>query len=102
MISFKDHFVQDDFYHTAAYEMTDTQFKVKCKCKKGYHVFGNGGDALSNRTEYRSSHCLSVKPSYKAERKITGDATYGMPLYGKGVSVLDGAYKQFRQAGYAV
>ena len=41
-----------------------------------------------------------VKPSYKAERKITGDPMYGMPLYGKGVSVLDGAYKQFRQAGY--
>ena len=41
-----------------------------------------------------------VKPSYKAERKITGDATYGMSLYGKGVSVHDGAYKQFRQAGY--
>ena len=58
MISFNTHFVQDDFYHTAAYEMTDTQFKVKCKCKKGYHVFGNGGDALTNRTEYRSSHCL--------------------------------------------
>ena len=58
MISFNDHFVQDDFYHTAAYEMTDTQFKVKCKCKKGYHVFGNGGDALTNRTEYRSRHCL--------------------------------------------
>ena len=42
MISFNAHFVQDDFYHTAAYEMTDTQ----------------GGDALTNRTEYRSSHCL--------------------------------------------
>ena len=58
MISFNAHFVQDDFYHTTAYEMTDTQFKVKCKCEKGYHVFGNGGDALTNRTEYRSSHCL--------------------------------------------
>ena len=41
-----------------------------------------------------------VKPNYKAERKITGDPMYGMPLYGKGVSVLDGAMKQFRQAGY--
>ena len=41
-----------------------------------------------------------VKPNYKAELKITGDPMYGMPLYGKGVSVLDGAMKQFRQAGY--
>ena len=49
--------------HTAAYEMTDTQFKVKCKCKKGFHVFGNGGDASSNRTEYRSSHCLRHSPA---------------------------------------
>ena len=42
----------------------------------------------------------SQSQSYKAERTITGDPSYGMPLYGKGVSVLDGAYKQFRQAGY--
>ena len=71
MISFKDHFVQDDFYHTAAYEMTDTQFKVKCKCKKGYHVFGNGGDALTNRTEYRSSHCPNATdPGYSAREEL--------------------------------
>ena len=41
-----------------------------------------------------------VKSNYKAERAILGDPMYGMPLYGKGVSVLDGARKQFRQAGY--
>ena len=41
-----------------------------------------------------------LKSNYKAERAILGDPMYGMPLYGKGVSVLDGARKQFRQAGY--
>ena len=41
-----------------------------------------------------------AKPSYKAERFLTGDDDYGAPIYGKGVSVLDGALKQFRQAGF--
>ena len=41
-----------------------------------------------------------TKPSYKAERFLTGDDDYGAPIYGKGVSVLDGALRQFRQAGY--
>ena len=41
-----------------------------------------------------------AKPSYKAERFLTGDDDYGAPIYGKGVSVLDGALRQFRQAGY--
>ena len=41
-----------------------------------------------------------AKPSYKAERFLTGDDNYGAPIYGKGVSVLDGALRQFRQAGY--
>ena len=71
MISFNAHFVQDDFYHTAAYEMTDTQFKVKCKCKKGYHPFGNCGDPLTNRTEYRSSHCPNATdPGYSVREEL--------------------------------
>jgi hypothetical protein len=41
-----------------------------------------------------------VKSNFRAERALTGDPTYGGPLYGKGVSVLDGALSQFRQAGY--
>ena len=41
-----------------------------------------------------------TKSSFKAERFITGDENYGAPIYGKGVSVLDGALRQFRQAGY--
>ena len=60
MISFNVHEVQDGYYHVTAFEMGEKQFKVKCKCKKGYHLFGNGGDVLSNRTEYRSSHCLDT------------------------------------------
>ena len=41
-----------------------------------------------------------AKPTFKAERFLTGDDDYGAPIYGKGVSVLDGAMKQFRQAGF--
>ena len=41
-----------------------------------------------------------TKSSFKAERFITGDENYGAPIYGRGVSVLDGALRQFRQAGY--
>ena len=41
-----------------------------------------------------------TKSSFKAERFITGDENYGAPIYGKGVSILDGALRQFRQAGY--
>eukprot|EP01048_Picozoa_sp_COSAG05_P022240 COSAG05_NODE_4379_length_1541_cov_4.885366_2_plen_120_part_00 len=41
-----------------------------------------------------------VKSNFKAERAITGDEDYGAPIYGKGVSILDGALRQFRQAGY--
>jgi hypothetical protein len=57
MISFDVHTAEDGYYHVTAFEMTDKQFKVRCKCKKGYHLFGNCGDAVTNRTEYRSSHC---------------------------------------------
>ena len=46
-----------DFEFVHAYEMNDTQLKYRCKCKKGYHVHGNGGDPLTNRVEYRASHC---------------------------------------------
>ena len=27
-----------------AFEMTDTTFKYRCNCKKGFHLHGNGGD----------------------------------------------------------
>jgi len=47
-----------DFVLVHAYEMTDTTFKYKCSCKKGFHIHGNGGDPFTNRIEYRSSHCL--------------------------------------------
>ena len=40
-----------------------------------------------------------AKSTFAAERKITGDKTYGMPLYGKGVSVLEGARRQFAKSG---
>ena len=33
-----------DFELVHAYEMTDTTFKYKCPCKKGFHCHGNGGD----------------------------------------------------------
>ena len=46
-----------DFITTHAFEMTDTTFKYRCPCKKGFHVHGNGGDPFTNRVEYRSSHC---------------------------------------------
>jgi hypothetical protein len=46
-----------DFTAAHAYEMTDTQFKYRCLCKKGFHCHGNGGDPFTNRVEYRSSHC---------------------------------------------
>ena len=48
-------FVATEVKH--AFEMTDTTFKYKCPCKKGFHVHGNGGDPFTNRVEYRSSHC---------------------------------------------
>ena len=44
-----------------ACEMTDTTFKYKCNCKKGFHVHGNGGDPFANRVESRSSHCAEFK-----------------------------------------
>ena len=46
-----------DFELVHAYEMTDTVFKYMCPCRKKFHCNGNGGDPLTNRIEYRSSHC---------------------------------------------
>ena len=40
-----------------AFVMTDTVFKYRCNCKKGFHIHGNGGDPFTNRVESRSSHC---------------------------------------------
>ena len=49
-----------------AFEMTDTQFKYRCNCKKGFHLHGNGGDPFTNRVEHRSSHC----PEFDGEVNI--------------------------------
>ena len=49
-----------------AFEMTDTTFKYRCKCKKGFHLHGNGGDPHTNRVEHRSSHC----PEFEGEVNI--------------------------------
>ena len=71
MIQFNVHQVEDDFHHVTAFEMTDTQFKIRCKCKKGYHTFGNCGDPLTNRTEYRSSHCPNATdPGYATREEL--------------------------------
>ena len=51
------HGPDSDFTAVHAYEMTDTMFKYKCPCAKGFHTHGNGGDPFVNRVEYRSSHC---------------------------------------------
>jgi predicted SprT family Zn-dependent metalloprotease len=61
MIQFTVHEPADEFYHVTAYEMNDSQFKYRCKCKKGYHSHGNCGDPETNRVEYRSSHCPHIK-----------------------------------------
>jgi hypothetical protein len=55
-----------------AYEMTDTVFKYKCSCKKGFHIHGNGGDPFHNRIEYRSSHCLRSpqQPNERSSQSI--------------------------------
>ena len=62
-----------DFVAVHAFEMTDTSFKYKCPCKKGFHTHGNGGDPFSNRVEYRSSHCQRSKESAELEIHITDD-----------------------------
>jgi hypothetical protein len=72
------HMTDLDFVLVHAYEMTDTVFKYRCPCKKGYHMHGNGGDPLTNRIEYRSSHCerspksidLEIVIDDRTERKI--------------------------------
>ena len=57
-----------------AYEMTDTVFKYRCPCKKGFHIHGNGGDPFTNRIEYRSSHCLRL-PQQELEVHIDDRTT---------------------------
>ena len=64
-----------DFVVVHAYEMTDTQFKYKCLCKKGFHCHGNGGDPFTNRIEYRSSHCLRSSQSIDLEILIDDRTT---------------------------
>ena len=64
-----------DFVLVHAYEMTDTQFKYKCPCKKGFHCHGNGGDPFTNRIEYRSSHCLRSSQSIDLEILIDDRTT---------------------------
>ena len=68
MIHFTIHQQADDvtgsrpaWEHVHAYEMTDTQFRYRCSCKRGYHWHGNGGDPFKNRREFRSSHCETSK-----------------------------------------
>lgn len=57
--------------------MTDTRFRYRCTCRKGYHTHGNGGDPLSNRIEHRSSHCpaytgpVTIVIDEDTERKLT-------------------------------
>ena len=59
-----------------AFEMTDTTFRYRCPCKKGFHIHGNGGDPFTNRVEYRSSHCkyqsreLEIHITDKTTRKL--------------------------------
>ena len=61
------HMTDLDFLVVHACEMTDTQFKYKCSCKKGFHCHGNGDDPFTNRTEYRTSHCLKSSQSIDLE-----------------------------------
>ncbi len=64
-----------DFVAVLAYEMTDTTFKYKCPCKKGFHIHGNGGDPFTNRVEYRTSHCQRSKEPVELEIHITDQTT---------------------------
>jgi len=67
------HGSDSDFVAVQASEMTDTTFKYKCPCKKGFHIHGNGGDPFTNRVEYRSSHCERLKEPVELEIHITDD-----------------------------
>ena len=67
------HGTDSDFVAVQAFEMTDTTFKYKCPCKKGFHIHGNGGDPFTNRVEYRSSHCERSKEPVELEIHITDD-----------------------------
>ena len=69
------HLTNLDFVATHAYEMTDTTFKYKCPCKKGFHIHGNGGDPSTNRVEYRTSHCQRSKEPVELEIHITDQTT---------------------------
>ena len=64
-----------DFIAVHAFEMTDTTFKYRCPCKKGFHIHGNGGDPFTNRVEYRSSHCKRSKMPVDLEIHINDDTT---------------------------
>ena len=44
-------------------QITETTFRYPCSCKRGFHIHGSNGD-LSNREEYRSSHCHSAVHKY--------------------------------------
>ena len=57
------------------------------------------GKAQVSAPKAKKKSRAPVKSTFAAERKITGDKTYGMPLYGKGVSVLEGARRQFAKSG---
>jgi len=57
MIEFTVYQPSDEIKHVHACEMTDKQFKYRCKCRDRFHIHGNGGDPHTNRCEYRSSHC---------------------------------------------
>jgi hypothetical protein len=46
-----------------ATQITETTFRYPCCCKRGFHIHGSNGD-LSNREEYRSSHCHSAVHKY--------------------------------------
>ena len=72
------HMPEIDFVATEvkhAFEMTDTTFKYRCPCKKGFHIHGNGGDPFTNRVEYRSSHCERAKEPVEIEIHINDDTT---------------------------
>ena len=64
-----------DFIAVHAFEMTDTVFKYRCPCRRGFHIHGNGGDPFTNRVEYRSSHCDRSPKAIDLEIHITDKTT---------------------------
>jgi len=88
--------------HTRAIPKRKGKAKAKPKAKpkpKGKQPVRGPEPPRKPRRRADSSRA-PVKSNFKAERAITGDENYGAPIYGKGVSILDGAMRQFRQAGY--